>query len=93
MSSPGTISVVIIGHNEGIRLERALTSIGRALEGLPKSTEVIYVDSASTDDSIEIATRRSWLRIVRLPAQLASAASARNAGLFAARGELVQLLA
>ena len=47
------ISVIVIGKNEGERLEACLTSAQRALRML--SYELIYVDSHSTDDSLAIA--------------------------------------
>ena len=47
------ISVIVIGRNEGERLEACLTSAQRALRML--SYELIYVDSHSTDDSLAIA--------------------------------------
>lgn len=47
------ISVVVIGKNEGERLSACLESISSALHVL--SHEVIYVDSRSTDDSLERA--------------------------------------
>ena len=47
------ISVIIIGKNEGSRLDTCLTEAKRALRML--SHELIYVDSRSTDDSVAIA--------------------------------------
>ena len=66
--------VVVIGRNEGERLRRCLASLGRS--GLP----VVYVDSASTDSSRQVA-RESGVHVVELDesAQL-SAARARNEG-------------
>ena len=51
------VSVVIIGRNEGARLERCLRSVQRMK--LPGPVEVIYVDSASTDGS-PAAGRLVW---------------------------------
>ena len=67
--------VVVIGRNEGERLRRCLASLGRS--GLP----VVYVDSASTDRSRQVA-REHGVHVVELDesAQL-SAARARNEGL------------
>ncbi len=53
MRTPG-VSVVIIGRNEGPRLERCLRSV-TAMEMPEDGIEVIYVDSASTDGSPEVA--------------------------------------
>ena len=42
------VSVVVIGRNEGRRLERCLASVKRMLVP-PGGYELIYVDSRSTD--------------------------------------------
>lgn len=47
----GSLGVVIIGRNEGELLLRALGSVGAQADA------VVYVDSASTDDSVEIVRR------------------------------------
>lgn len=51
------ISVIVIGRNEGARLERCLTSVEKALWQMPH--EIIYVDSGSTDNSLDIARAHS----------------------------------
>jgi GT2 family glycosyltransferase len=68
------LAIVAIGRNEGERLRRCLQSVhGRA--GL-----VVYVDSGSTDGSIESARARG-VEVVNLDAALPfTAARARNAG-------------
>lgn len=72
---PGRIAIVLIGRNEGTRLRAALASIPFA-----DADAVVYVDSASQDDSVE-AARRSGADVVELDAaQPLSAARARNAG-------------
>ena len=48
-----TLSVVIIGRNEGTRLTRCLQSVAGVQDA--GQIEVIYVDSASTDGSPENA--------------------------------------
>lgn len=66
--------VVVIGRNEGKRLERCLLSV------IGSVTHVVYVDSGSTDDSIEIA-RRLGAEIVNLDMSIPfTAARARNEG-------------
>jgi glycosyltransferase involved in cell wall biosynthesis len=66
------IGVVVIGRNEGRRLERCLASI-------PKIT-LVYVDSGSTDDSVALA-RAKGAEVVELDrAAPFTAARARNAG-------------
>jgi glycosyltransferase involved in cell wall biosynthesis len=68
------VGVVAIGRNEGQRLRRCLESV--AARGMP----VVYVDSASSDGSVEVA-RSLGAEVVELDLSLPfSAARARNAG-------------
>ncbi len=68
------IAVVVIGRNEGERLARCLASL--TMHDVP----VIYVDSASSDNSIEIA-RAAAIEFIELDSQIAlTAARSRNAG-------------
>lgn len=68
------VGVVAIGRNEGLRLERCLSSALR--EGAP----VVYVDSGSSDGSVPLA-RRHGAKVVELdPATPFTAARARNEG-------------
>ncbi|SMX31743.1 glycosyltransferase [Maliponia aquimaris] len=68
------VDVVLIGRNEGARLVAALESVrGRA-------RQIVYVDSGSTDGSLD-AARKAGAKIVQLDmAQPFTAARARNAG-------------
>lgn len=67
------MGVVVIGRNEGARLEKSLASLA---SGVP----AIYVDSGSTDNSLELA-RSFQVTVLRLdPARPFSAARARNEG-------------
>ena len=50
----GRLGLVAIGRNEGERLKRCFRSIP---DGLP----VVYVDSASTDDSVNFAREHGAL--------------------------------
>ena len=73
MSGP-IVAAVVIGRNEGARLARCLGS----LSGVAR---LVYVDSGSTDGSLDLA-RRHGAEVVALdPAQPFTAARARNAGL------------
>lgn len=64
----------MIGRNEGERLERCLLSV------LPLAGSVVYVDSGSTDGSVELA-RRLQIELVQLDmSRPFTAARARNAG-------------
>ncbi|HSH93898.1 MAG TPA: glycosyltransferase family A protein [Roseimicrobium sp.] len=69
-----TIGVVIIGRNEGARLERCLKSV------VGRGFVVVYVDSGSTDDSVLMA-KTLGAEVVELAAgKKFTAARARNAG-------------
>ena len=72
------LSVVIIGRNEGERLVSCLESV-RRMRGVDGNVEVIYVDSASTDSSPQIA-RSFAAQIVILQDGKRTAARGRNAG-------------
>lgn len=69
------LGVVVIGRNEGKRLESCLLSV------LDTENTVVYVDSGSTDGSIELA-RSLGAGVVELDLSIPfTAARARNAGL------------
>lgn len=68
------ISAVVIGRNEGERLRACLGSISAQCD------RIVYVDSGSTDDSLEIA-RSFGVEILELDTGVPfTAARARNAG-------------
>jgi len=68
------IGIVAIGRNEGERLKRSLSSV------MPLDHPVVYVDSGSTDDSVEFA-RSVGADVVTLDMTVPfTAARARNAG-------------
>jgi len=70
----GAVGVVAIGRNEGDRLRRCLESVVGA------NRVVIYVDSGSTDGSLELA-RKLGADVVELDLSVPfTAARARNAG-------------
>lgn len=71
---PETIGFVVIGRNEGARLEACLRSV------LPISRRVVYADSASTDGSAELAARLGAAVVVLQQDGRLSAARGRNAG-------------
>lgn len=58
------LSVIIIGRNEAACIEKCLRSVFAALDGID-SYEVIYVDSASDDDTVAIASQFP-IRILKL---------------------------
>ena len=68
------LGLVVIGRNEGQRLGRCLAS----LRGIPN---VIYVDSGSTDGSVELAHKFGTFVMELCTPPLYTAARARNEGL------------
>jgi len=73
MSTAARCAVVAIGRNEGERLVRCFESIG-------SDYPAVYVDSGSTDRSVEEAEKRG-IEVVTLSTDLGfTAARARNAG-------------
>ncbi len=84
------LSVVVIGRNEGARLERCLTSI-QEMEKPAGCVEVVYVDSASTDGSVALAAALG-ARVIRLQTRRPTAALARNAGWRVSTGAFILFL-
>lgn len=84
------LSVVVIGRNEGERLVRCLESV-RAMADPGGAVELIYVDSASSDDSPERAAALG-ARVIIVHPERPSAALGRNAGWRAARAPLILFL-
>jgi glycosyltransferase involved in cell wall biosynthesis len=69
-----TVGVVIIGRNEGARLERCLRS------AVGEGAKVVYVDSGSSDQSVATA-RALGAEVIELDLKIPfTAARARNAG-------------
>ncbi|NYS25987.1 glycosyltransferase [Rhodobacteraceae bacterium 2376] len=68
------IDAVVIGRNEGARLGAAIAALRADVR------RVVYVDSASSDDSVAVARAAGADAVVELAPPL-SAARARNAGL------------
>jgi glycosyltransferase involved in cell wall biosynthesis len=74
MNSP-QIGLVAIGRNEGKRLEACLNSV------IGQVTNIVYVDSGSTDDSVNMA-KSLGVEVVNLDLSIPfTAARSRNAGL------------
>lgn len=73
-AEPGAVAAVVIGRNEGARLVACLRSLA------PDVARIVYVDSGSTDGSVE-AARSAGAEVVELgPDVRFTAARARNAG-------------
>ena len=86
MSVQGDIAAVVIGRNEGARLIACLTSLGNSTR---PPARIVYVDSGSTDGSVE-AARRLGAEVVELGTDRPfTAARARNAGVAALNGGAV----
>ncbi len=85
----GRVAAVVIGRNEGARLSECLA------QATAQFARVIYIDSGSTDGSVELAIE-SGARVIELdPSHPFTAARARNAGLDALAGhppEYVQFI-
>jgi len=83
------LSVVIIGRNEGERLERCIRTAQDIRDWEP--IEILYVDSGSTDGSPDLA-KRLGATVLSLPPGAFTAARARNFGWRRASGELILFL-
>ncbi len=84
------VSVVVIGRNEGQRLAVCLKSVQQA-NPIDGEIELIYVDSASSDGSPELAESLG-ATVLRVTPQRPSAALGRNAGWRASTGTHVLFL-
>ena len=84
------VSVVVIGRNEGPRLQRCLQSIAQ-MNHPSFDFEVIYVDSGSTDNSLTLA-KESGATVIALRPDRPTAALGRNAGWHAANGSIILFL-
>ncbi len=86
------ISFIIIGRNEGWKLTQCLQSVYQAI-GFNNliECEVIYVDSKSSDDSIERAKKFETIKIFQLTGEY-NAAIARNIGVKESKGGLLCFL-
>ncbi len=72
------LAVVVIGRNEGDRLRRCFQSIA-GMQPVEGGSEIIYVDSGSTDDSLAIAAEFG-ARVLQPGSVRPTAAKARNKG-------------
>jgi glycosyltransferase involved in cell wall biosynthesis len=84
------VSVVIIGRNEGQRLENCIRSVQSA-DWNAVVHEVLYIDSRSTDASVALAQSHGVSTLV-LPEGPMCAAKARNLGWTSAQGEFILFL-
>lgn len=97
-SSPGgkeisvpTVSFVVIGLNEERMIAACLRSVMQC--DYPRErTQIIYVDSGSTDGTLQIVQSLPGVKVIHLDDPHPNAAKGRNAGWRAARGEFIQFL-
>jgi glycosyltransferase involved in cell wall biosynthesis len=86
------LSVVIIGRNEAAHLSECIQAAIQAGKKTKRRFEVIYVDSASTDDSIAIASRYP-ISVIRIsPGEWRCAAAGRAIGARFASGKYVAFI-
>lgn len=79
-----SVSIVIPVYNEADALDLCLQAISRQTV---RPLEVIVVDNNSTDNSVEVASRYAFARLVRETKQ--GVVHARSRGYDAARGEII----
>ena len=84
------VAVVVIGRNEGPRLLRCLDSVW-AMDYPQSSLDLIYVDSQSTDDSVDQAKHRNT-RVFEVNPERPCASIGRNAGWRATDAEFILFL-
>jgi len=83
------LSFIIIGKNEGIKLLNCINSIYETIEfNQLKQTEIIYIDSNSKDNSIDLIKHFDNLSIYKLTNQC-NAAIARNLGFKKSKGDIL----
>ncbi|MBL6729994.1 MAG: glycosyltransferase [Bacteroidia bacterium] len=86
------LSIIIIGKNEGWKLTLCLKSVYESLEQCGINLyEVIYVDSGSTDDSINRAQNFPKTRIFKITGE-SNPAIGRNVGAEESRGDTLLFL-
>jgi glycosyltransferase involved in cell wall biosynthesis len=83
------ISIIVIGHNEGKRLTKCLSSISILIaRNKNQEFEVNYIDSNSIDDSIERVKAFPDIKIYELTGKM-NAAIARNVGAQESTGDIL----
>jgi glycosyltransferase involved in cell wall biosynthesis len=83
-----SLSVVVIGKNEEVCVARCLRSVLAAVEQVG-GAEIVYIDSASTDQTVEVV-RSCGIRVLSLkPEWKLSPAAGRFVGFHYTSGELV----
>jgi glycosyltransferase involved in cell wall biosynthesis len=83
------VSIIIPVYNASAYLENAIREL---LKQTYQHLEIIIVDDASTDNSLQIAKQNSSEKVIVISQDNAGAASARNNGLKTAKGVYVQFM-
>lgn len=86
-----SVSIVVIGLNVANAIYDCLQSIQKCNYPQEK-LEIIYVDGGSRDESIEIASQFSSVKIIELVQQQPTPGRGRNAGWRAANHNIIQFL-
>jgi GT2 family glycosyltransferase len=84
-----TVSIVVVSYNARADLERCLESLASAPPATPH--EIVVVDNASTDGSVDAVHRWPAVRVI-VQSHNRGFAAATNAGIRATAGELILLL-
>lgn len=84
---PPTVSIVIPAFNEAAELPATLAAARASLLEMPCRGEIIVVDNASTDETVEVARQNGADQVVAEPVK--QIARARNRGAAAAHGRFL----
>ncbi|MGB2866969.1 MAG: glycosyltransferase family 2 protein [Bacteroidota bacterium] len=86
---PNLLSIIVIGRNEGDKLRKCFDSIFLAIsQNQLDGAEVLYVDSSSTDQSVELARSYQSVKVFRISSGF-NAAVARNIGALESKGDFL----
>lgn len=83
------ISFIVIGRNEGVKLIKCFESIFKTIhENYLNNYEVIYIDSNSTDNSIDVVKKYKVNKIFKITGKC-NAAIGRNVGAKESKGDIL----
>lgn len=92
---PDFLDIIIVGYNEAHNVPRTFRAANIAAKELEKElafkTNIVYVDSYSSDNSCEVA-KSFGLEVFMAPKAFHTCANGRNAGMFLTSGEYIQFL-
>lgn len=81
------ISIVIPIKNAAIWLDKLIENLFS--QSLAKSSEIIFIDSGSEDDSVKIIKRFPQIKLIRIEPYLFNHGTTRNLGVAESKGEFV----